>query len=295
MNRFEFGAVVASLRQDMRWTQAELAERSGVEISAISNIERGERKGLLKDDVLVKLALALRLTTLERREFLFSASGVGELEVMRQNHEGTRKGIDAKSLLKGVGQHIACITLPVFITDAFCDVLLANHCALEFYQPTRALLATASDEIGGYNELRYVFHADSDFPQQSGDDWERLALISTHHFRRRTLRFRSKLYYASLMKELFNREKYPYFEEFWRRIPFESHDDYSIPMQQPDATNTRAFVEMESLLSLTPYGELYMHQLLPLNKATARRMEKIANKVGNRFAEFAPFPDKRKQ
>ena len=56
MNRFEFGRLVASLREDMRWTQLELAEKSGVDISAVSNIERGERRTLLKDNMLVKLA-----------------------------------------------------------------------------------------------------------------------------------------------------------------------------------------------------------------------------------------------
>ncbi len=44
MNRFEFGLLVASLRDDMRWTQLELAEKSGMDVSAISNIERGTRR-----------------------------------------------------------------------------------------------------------------------------------------------------------------------------------------------------------------------------------------------------------
>ena len=52
MNRFEFGTLVASLREDMRWTQLELAEKSGMDVSAISNIERGARRTLLKDNML---------------------------------------------------------------------------------------------------------------------------------------------------------------------------------------------------------------------------------------------------
>ena len=84
MDRFEFGALVASLRDDMRWTQMELADRSGVDISAISNIERGERRTLLKDNMLVKLADGFHLTSMERQEFLFAASGVTELEMVRK-------------------------------------------------------------------------------------------------------------------------------------------------------------------------------------------------------------------
>ena len=47
MNRLEFGVLVASLRNDLHWTQLELAEESCLDFSVISNIERGERRGLL--------------------------------------------------------------------------------------------------------------------------------------------------------------------------------------------------------------------------------------------------------
>ena len=99
MDRFEFGALVASLRDDMRWTQMELADRSGVDISAISNIERGERKTLLKDNMLVKLADGFHLTSMERQEFLFAASGVTELEMVRKEYIREKKQFDPKVCL----------------------------------------------------------------------------------------------------------------------------------------------------------------------------------------------------
>lgn len=296
MNRFEFGALVASLREDMRWTQMELAEKSGVDVSAISNIERGERRTLLKDNMLVKLADGFQLTSMERQEFLFAASGVTELEAVRKENILAKKQFDPQSFLREMGEHIACITLPVLVTDAFCDILLVNNCLIEFYGAPSALLQNANEIVGGYNIMRYIFDPLSNFSELIGDDsWERLALINVRYFRRRTLRVRSKPYFSSLMKELLNNKKYPSFERYWRKMLFESYDDFSLPIQRSDPNDAHSFVSVESLLALTPYGELYLHQTLPLNKKTAKRIEKITNQAGEGYMQFALFPDKRKQ
>ncbi|NOT06561.1 MAG: helix-turn-helix domain-containing protein [Anaerolineales bacterium] len=295
MNRYEFGALVASLREDMRWTQLELSERSGVDISAISNIERGERKTLLKDNMLVKLADGLQLTSMERQEFLFAASGVTELDTVRKELARVKKHFDPTTFLKETGEHIACITLPVLVTDAFCDILLANHCLIDFYGVSPELLQNADTIVGGYNTMRYIFDPLSNFPEILGNDsFERLALINTRYFRRRTLRVRSKPYFAKLLKELLDNKKYPSFERCWRKILFEEHDDFSLPIQRSDPDNAHSFVAVDSLLALTPFGELYIHQILPLNRKTAERIEKISKKVGEGYEQFAPFPDKRK-
>ena len=93
MDRFEFGTLVTSLRKDLEWTQKDLADRSAVDISIISNIERGERKALLKDNILLKLANGFNLTSMERMEFLFAASGVTEVEKVRKDHGHPKKTI----------------------------------------------------------------------------------------------------------------------------------------------------------------------------------------------------------
>ncbi|MBK9208249.1 MAG: helix-turn-helix domain-containing protein [Anaerolineales bacterium] len=296
MNRFEFGSLVASLREDMRWTQMELAEKSGVDVSAISNIERGARKTLLKDNMLVKLADGFQLTSMERQEFLFAASGVTELEAVRKENSREKKQFDPQAFLKEIGEHIACITLPVLVTDAFCDILIANHCLIDFYGTPSALLTNADHIVGGYNLMRYIFDPLSNFPEIIGEDrFERLAWINVHYFRRRTLRVRSKPYFSSLMNELLNNKKYPSFERYWRRMMFEDYDDFTTPIKRSGPEYDHSFVAVESLLALTPYGELYLHQILPLNKKTAKRIEGITNKVGEGYALFAPFPDKNKK
>ncbi|MDO8753288.1 MAG: hypothetical protein Q7J80_05285, partial [Anaerolineales bacterium] len=118
---------------------------------------------------------------------------------------------------------------------------------------------------------------------------------NVRYFRRRTLRVRSKPYFSRLMTELLNNKKFPSFESYWRKMMFEGHDDYSLHIKTSDHNNAHSIVAVESLLALTPYGELYLHQVLPLNKKTAKRIEKITDKVGEGYTTLSPFPDKRKR
>ncbi|MDO9303430.1 MAG: helix-turn-helix domain-containing protein [Anaerolineales bacterium] len=296
MNRFEFGMLVASLREDMRWTQLELAEKSGLDVSVISNIERGARRTLLKDNMLLKLADGLQLTTMERQEFLFAASGVPESDAVRKGNHHARIHFDPESFLREQGEHIGCIALPILVIDSFCDILLANHFALEYYNTPVTLMKDADDVVGGYNMMRYVFHARSTF--QDGykeDEWEIQALVNLRHFRKRTMRVRSKPYFSILLKELLNNKNYPSFERYWRKMLFESFDYYSAPIGKPDPDNDNAVVGLESHLAVTPYGELFLQKLLPMNKKTSKRFEEIMTKVGEGYMPFAPFPDKQKQ
>ena len=44
MYRRQFGELVAALRQDLGWTQSQLAEYAELEDSVVSQIERGVKK-----------------------------------------------------------------------------------------------------------------------------------------------------------------------------------------------------------------------------------------------------------
>jgi transcriptional regulator with XRE-family HTH domain len=294
MDRFEFGTLVASLRVDMRWTQLELAEKSGLDISIISNIERGARR-TLQDHLLVKLADGLQLTTMERQEFLFAANGVAETAVPRKENPREKTHFDPAAFLKETGEHIGSIPSPVLVTDSFCDVLLANHCALEYYNTPQSLRNEVHTTVDGYNMMRYVFHADSTFQDTANTVlWEVLALINMRYFRRRTIRVRHKPYFSVLLKEFLNPDKYPSFERYWRKMLFESFDYYSVPIGKPDPESINAIVGLETHFAVTPYGELFWQQIVPMNKKTTKRFEKIMEKVGEGYKAFAPFPDKRK-
>jgi len=296
MNRSEFGKLVASLRDDLSWTQRDLAKKSGLDISVISNIERGERRMLLKDNIHVRLADSFRLTSLERMEFMLAASSVTEIGKIRRKGNPPKDQFDPGSFLKRIGENIASIALPVFVTDAFCDIVLANYCVIDFYGLPSEIIETAESMTGGYNTLRYIFDPRFNFLEspRSGD-WERLALINTRYFRRQTLRVRSKPYFAELLRELHDAEKYPSFDRCWQKVLFDELDDYSLSIASSEGTDSaHSFVSVETLLAITPYGELYMHQVLPLNRKTAERIANISKKVGEGYGEFAVFPDKRK-
>lgn len=296
MNRFEFGILVASLREEMRWTQLELAEKSGLDISIISNIERGARRTLVKDNILVKLADGLQLTTMERREFLFAANGVTETDVVRKENPRDKARFDPASFIRETGEHIGCIPMPVLVIDSFCDVLLANYCALDYYNTPESLMNETHLVPDGYNMMRYIFHADSTFQDTANVNlWETLALINLRHFRRRTMRIRHKPYFAALMKEFRNIKNYPTLERYWHKMLFESFDYYSVPIGKPDPESSNAIVGVESHFAVTPYGELFWQQIIPMNKKTTKRFEKIMSTVGEGYQQFAPFPDKRKQ
>src|SRR5260221_251507 len=87
MNRKEFGQLLATLRQDLDWTQFQLAEYSNIDEAVISQIERGVKK-YFESELLISLANALQLTTLERRVFILATSGLDQRQLGRQPSSG---------------------------------------------------------------------------------------------------------------------------------------------------------------------------------------------------------------
>jgi transcriptional regulator with XRE-family HTH domain len=83
MNRRDFGELVATLRQDLGWTQFQLAEYAELDEAVVSQIERGVKK-YFEPELLFRLANALQLTSLERHEFILATSGLDERQIVRQ-------------------------------------------------------------------------------------------------------------------------------------------------------------------------------------------------------------------
>lgn len=72
-----WGISIKSLRKAAGLTQEQLAERSGLKRSHISNIERGVYKGV-KQEVLTKLAKGLSMNTSQLAESIYSGDGQKE-------------------------------------------------------------------------------------------------------------------------------------------------------------------------------------------------------------------------
>ena len=61
MNRKEFGQLLAALRQDLDWTQFELAEYAEVDEAVVSQIERGVKAYVISNDDLFGFVLDILL------------------------------------------------------------------------------------------------------------------------------------------------------------------------------------------------------------------------------------------
>lgn len=225
-----------------------------------------------------------------------AASGVAELEKFRMADDDPNQQFDPKAFLKQAGEQIARIKIPVLITDQFCDILLVNHSLIEFYGFPAELVQSAGNFISGFNTMRYIFDPLSNFPGTfSVDSYEKQAVLNVRYFRKRTMRVRSKPHFSKLLSELLDVEKYPSFERCWRKVLFEESNAYSTPWSREFPDSDFSFTMYETLFAVTPFGELYMHQILPTTRQTAERINAISKKVGEGYEQFAVFPDIRKQ
>lgn len=211
MNRIEFGQLVTALRKEQRdenynvWTQKTLGEKTGLGELVVGKIERGQR-AILDENVLLCLANALQLTSLERKEFFFSALDIDSDQI-------AFKGSDSETILNNLIEKMAEIQLPAYITDPFGDVVAANALII-------GLLEISSDYIdsgyilpAGFNHMRVGFSPESGFSKLLGPQWHSAAIQIMQLFRGCSLRYRSSPYFAHTFSAL---RKYPLFGQYWR-------------------------------------------------------------------------------
>ena len=133
MERKEFGELVAALRQDLGWTQFELAEYSDVDEAVISQIERGVKRHF-EPQLLFQLMKAFQLTTLERREFLLAASGLDQQQMVRQPSAAMSTDVfNVQIVLDKMIELTKQVRLPACLADVYGDVIAANHMILSFF------------------------------------------------------------------------------------------------------------------------------------------------------------------
>jgi transcriptional regulator with XRE-family HTH domain len=87
-----FGRRIRALRDERQWTQAQLAEHSGLDVSYISQIERGRRDPSLSSLRALSRAFSLRLP-----EF-FSEDGPAPHEVTARTIAAELEGLPAEVL-----------------------------------------------------------------------------------------------------------------------------------------------------------------------------------------------------
>lgn len=293
MNRKEFGQLLATLRQDMGWTQFQFAEVADVDEAIISQIERGVKK-YFDAELLFKLANALQLTTLERREFFLAASGLDKKQIVRQASAHVKTDVfDVRKVLERMVDLTGEIRLPAFLGDVFGDVLAANRMMLAFYDIPPEMFENASQIPGGYNTARINFGRALVGRNHTADNWEQYALNSMHAFRVNSLRYRAHPYFKYLMKAFRNPVEYPFFDRFWKMVSSTEQDreanvDY---FSYTHPVFGRLNYVASTITAVTSIGELFLIQNVPLNEHTDRVFDQLKS-AGTGAVRFSPWPEK---
>src|SRR6266508_5709472 len=294
MNRKEFGQLLATLRQDLDWTQFELAEYADVDEAIISQIERGVKKHF-EPKLLFFLANALQLTTLERREFLLAASGLDQKQIVRQPSAGMSTDVfNVRRVLDKMIELTGLVCLPAFLCDVYGDIIAANNIILSLFKVPPEYVENAGQIPGGYNTARFNFGKDLAARSHVTDNWDQFALNSMRAFRENSLRYRAQPYFKYLMKIFRNPIEYPLFDRFWKMVS---------SLEQDREANTDHFSYhhdefgeikyiSSSTVSITSFGELFLIQYLPLDGNTSRIFDQLAQQVGQGVIKFAPWPIK---
>ena len=294
MDRKEFGQLLATLRQDLDWTQFQLAEYAGVDNAVVSQIERGVKK-FFEPDLLFRLANTLQLTTLERREFFLAASGLDNKSIVRQPSVGISTDTNnVRKLLERLVKTTGDILLPAFLMDVYGDVVAANKIILNFFRVPPSVLEMAASIPGGYNTVRINFGRDLISRSNIVDHWDEYAINSMRSFRGISLRYRAKPYFKYLMKVFRNPVEYPFFDRYWKLVSSTEEDkeatvDYF-------SYRHKEFGDLQyiasSTVSVTLYGELLMAYYLPCDDHTHQIFNKLKEQAGAGVTRLAPWPDK---
>lgn len=294
MNRKQFGELVAALRQDLGWTQFQLAEYAELDDAVVSQIERGVKKHF-EPEQLFQLMNAFQLTTLERREFLLAASGLDQKQIVRQ--PSAAMSTDVFNVRRVVDKMIELteqVRLPAFLADVYGDVIAANNIILSFFKLPKEYVKEADKIPGGYNTVRFNFSKDLVARSHVVDNWDRYALNSMRTFRENSLRYRAQPYFKHLMKIFRNQNEYPFFERYWKMVS--SHEQDKEAATDHFSYRHDRFGEIKyissSTVSITSFGELFLVHYLPLDEGTSQDFEQLAQQAGQGVTRFASWPEK---
>jgi len=294
MNRKEFGQLIASLRQDLGLTQAQLAEMVEMENATLSNIERGAKRHI-EPESLYRLASALHLTSLERREFFLGACGLEQEKIVRQPGPNSRTRVfDAKMVLSDLFALMKQVYLPANLGDCYGDLIAVNRALLDVFQIDSDALKTMSQVTGGFNNLHYVYG--TMLSQKAfGDDFSQSALDAIRAFREGSLRYRSKPRYQALMNEFRDQSRYPLFERYWRRVSTLDEDKETAgdPIQSQHPKYGTLSLMISSQVTITPYGELFLSYFLPMDAQTAASLVRLIAETGQDVIQLLDWPDKK--
>ena len=294
MERKEFGRLFFTLRQDMGWTQSQLARIADVDEPLISQIERGNKK-FFEPELLFRLANSFHLTTLERREFFLASTGISQKQVLRQPSAALATDtVNADKVLAKMISLAEELRVPAFLADVYSDVVAINNAALAFFQVPPEMMESAHLVPGGFNAIRLMFSKDLAARSRIVENWDEYAIGSMRFFREMSLRYRAKPYFQYLMTAFRDQTEYPLFDRYWKLIS-SSEKDREANVDRFSYTHLdfgRITYATATTISLTAHGELLLNQYLPLDEHTSDVFNSLFAQYGQGVTRLAPWPVK---
>ena len=294
MTREEFGQLVAALRDELGWTQLELSESADLDVTTISNIERGTKKQL-DQDLLLRLSKALQMTVGERRQFFQAASGLDNALLMSRVDGYERpQAIDSAQVLEELVRLLSSLRVPCLLVDGYQEILALNAVTLELFKTIRDRTLSWSGLPGGFTTMMSVFTLLSSPEAPVSGNWETSAIANMRLFRERSLPYRAKPYFKYLMREFRNTRKYPDFQRYWRlagTLPEEESSSLQLYAHLHPALGELKYYVMPAVTT-TIDGDLYLCQLAPADQNTAEAFRQVAQRAESRAVRFGTWPEK---
>ncbi|MDX9992337.1 MAG: helix-turn-helix transcriptional regulator [Anaerolineales bacterium] len=290
MKRQEFGSLVATLRKEQRndfdevMTQYDLAEQARMPLVTLQKIEQG-RQANLKPEMLLNLALALKLSSRSREAFLLCASGLPESEIVASS-------MPVENALAELRDSLARLQTPGFITDCFGDILFLNPALLVVYDNSPEGML-APHLLTQFNIIRILMAPEFDQQRQMmGESAPTFMRRTVLLYKTMSIKYRTHWYFQMILPEL---NRYPLFREHWQSPVFHDEDVFinynTIQLKHPKL-GALSFLS-GPLQGITSVGDLNLYSFQPLDAQTVAVCAEVVQQVGNAPIPLAHWPKKK--
>jgi len=208
MQRENFGKLCASLRQEVFdprtgrvWSQEDLAKACNLGVGTIGQIERGE-KVKLDNEILLSLALAFKMTNIERQRFFDLANTCQD-----SNYVKPKISLETVEYLKQLQQ-------PFLLHDGLYRAIWMNHAFSEIYGLTQSYLDSIRDsDLTKYHIVRHIHDPNSPVREVYKHQIEHIELNNTLYWKYFSMGHRHNQLFNEIQSSLF--ESCPQFVYLW--------------------------------------------------------------------------------
>lgn len=287
MQKDIFGKLVRTLRKEQRdvdgtqWTQQVLADKAGVDKRSLERIEQGLLRKI-DPDIVLRLADALELTSMERKEFFFAAMWLDNSHLASPQSDPAEK-------LNMLQAMLTSIRLPAMIVDVYADVIAVNSGAIQLFELHDDLVNYPADAPAAYNIMRVIFARDSRYRTILREEWSRNALHNIRFFRGNTLRYRFHPYFKQTLAALW---KHPTFRLYWERARVEDKDSSTDSLMYDYhhlSLGPIRYMANASYL-VTRSGTLHWVIYVPLDERTTTVFQEMVERHGTDVIQLAAWP-----